>query len=112
MTITRTSNENMDKRMLYKLTKGKDNKSITTVQDELLNIVEFVLFEDVNSKGEEVEVLSLLDDSGEIFTTISETFKADFFDIVDTFKKEDFPTIKVIGATSKNGRNYVACTVA
>lgn len=56
----------------------------------------------------DVEVLSIVDAEENVYSTISETFKRNFWDIVDIFGDEEF-TIKKISGTTKSGRPFVNC---
>ena len=56
----------------------------------------------------DVEVLSIVDEEENVYSTISETFKRNFWDIVDIFGDEGF-TIKKISGVTKNGRPFVNC---
>ena len=47
---------------------------------------------------------------GEMFGTISDTFKREFGDIVGFFG-DDVGAIKVISGKSKAGRNFITCSV-
>ena len=48
---------------------------------------------------------------GELFATISNTFREEFLDMVEWFGA-DLGSIKVIAGTSKAGRKYITCGVA
>lgn len=61
-----------------------------------------------NDSDKDVEVLSIVDKEGIVYSTVSETFKRNFWDIVDIFGDEDF-TIKKISGTTKSGRQFVNC---
>lgn len=61
-----------------------------------------------NDSDKDVEVLSIVDNEGIVYSTVSETFKRNFWDIVDIFGDEEF-TIKKISGTTKSGRQFVNC---
>ena len=98
--------------MLYKMTRGKNTVSVNKMDDEQLDrdysVVGYALYADVNSKGEDVEILSLLTESGLILAAQSKTFKDSFFDILGMVGDRDF-SIKVDSGTSKSGRRYMDC---
>ena len=77
-----------------------------------INVTMWALYEDLNVKGESVEVLAMMDADGQVYTTISEVFKRSFFGIVEDFKDEDFPEITILEGTTKAGRSYVDCDIA
>ena len=98
--------------MLYKLTRGKNTISVNKLDDDQLDhaysVDGYALYEDVNSKGEDVEILSVLTESGLVLAAQSGTFKKSFFDILDIVKGHDF-SIKVDSGTTKSGRRYMDC---
>lgn len=72
----------------------------------------WVLYETTDKAGKAIEVLSIMDGK-DVYSTISETFKRHFFDILETFGDEMVAvSIVVIYGTSKNGRQFVTCNVA
>lgn len=70
----------------------------------------WVLYETTDKTGKAIEVLSIMDGK-DVYSTISETFKRHFFDILATFGEEVVPIVVIYG-TSKNGRQFVTCNVA
>lgn len=109
MKVLKQYPENLDKRSLYKMTK-EDSLKIADVEGQELQVDAFVFYEDVNAKGEEVELLSIMSDN-EIYSTISKTFIDKFMDIDEMFREEGYSII-VDGGTSKNGRHYLSCKLA
>ena len=61
--------------------------------------------------GEIKEVIAIATPDGELFATISNTFREEFMDMVNYFGS-DLGAIKVISGTSKAGRKYVTCSIA
>lgn len=96
----------------HKLTKSKTAQSVREVVGVNLNVTMWALYVDTNVKGEDVEVLALMDADGQVYTTISEVFKRSFFGIVEDFKDEEFPEIVILEGTTKAGRSYVDCDIA
>lgn len=98
--------------MLYKMTRGKNTVSVNKMDDDQLDrdyaVMGYALYEDVNSKGEDVEILSVLTEGGLILAAQSKTFKESFFDILDIVNGKNF-SIKVDSGTSKSGRRYMDC---
>ena len=109
MEIVRKSKE-FNKRELYKLTKG-ETVSLQKAVGFVFDVDAFVLFTDTNTKGDEVEILAILAQDGNVYTTISETFKQRFFEIVEHFGMEELPPIVVTEGQSNAGRRYIACTI-
>lgn len=96
----------------HKLTKSKTAQSVREVVGVNLNVQMWALYVDTNVKGEDVEVLAMMDADGQVYTTISEVFKRSFMGIVEDFKDEDFPEIVILEGTTKAGRSYVDCDIA
>lgn len=111
MNVIRMHPETMDKKTLYSLTRGQ-NMSVKDVDDRaVITPTAFALYEDTNRDGKTNEVLAIRDkESGEVFTTISPTFKQDFFDIVEFMGEDDY-SIHVVHGTTKAGRDFVTCTM-
>lgn len=112
--ITKLSNpeEEVDKIIIYLMTKNPDMTSIKDVEDGTqLDITHVCQFTDTNKDGEIVEIETYLDKNGSVYATQSATFKNDFADICDIFLGEDVSIIKKSGKTNA-GRDYVYCTLA
>ena len=95
-----------DKKMLYILTMGK-SISLKDVKDTPINVVAYVLYKDVNKKGEEHEVLVIFDGE-QTYSTISNTFKESFFAICGLMGDEDF-SVRVVHGMTKSDRPYIDC---
>ena len=107
MNILKTSRELTDEEVYLLCMQSSVNK-MSDADGQVLELDAWALYEDVNSKGEAQEVLSLLTKDGDVFATISETFKREFEKMADHFK-ERLVKIKVISGTAKNGRTYITC---
>lgn len=105
------SEKSNDKRYVYKLTKAR-SKAIKELNDgDILQVMGYCKYEDVNAKGETHNILCIMDEHGNIFSTISETFRNSFDDIVNIMDGEDF-AITVVKGTSKAGRDFIDCELA
>lgn len=115
--IIDTSNHELlnDPVFLYKMTRGKTTVSVNKLDDDQLDndfsVSAWLIYTDVNSKGEDVEILSVLTESGLVLAAQSKTFKESFFDIVDIVGDRPF-SIRVLSGTSKSGRRYMDCDLA
>lgn len=98
---------------LYALTQAPDREKLTNVKGMTLTLESWVLYTDVNNKGDEVTLMAMTTDDGHAYCTNSATFCKDFGNAVDMYKQfgEEFTRIQVITGTSKNGREYIACKV-
>ena len=117
MKIIKTDIEDLNNNpvMLYKMTRGKSTISVNKLDDEQLDreysVLAYVLYEDVNNKGEDVEILSVLTEGGLVLAAQSKTFKDSFFDILDLVNGKKFG-IRVDSGTSKSGRRYMDCELS
>lgn len=118
MEIIKTNIANLadDKKTLYRLTMG-ESISIQKMDDDALSesypVHGYVLRKDVNSKNEAVEILSILTEyqgRSVVLSTVSATFKQEFFKMLDLFGSDDF-TIRITTGNSKSGRRYMSCTL-
>ena len=108
MNIKETSKE-LNKKEQYLLTLNNAMISVKDVEDRVkITCTAYALYDDINSKGEEVEVLTILTPDNTVYCTQSATFKRSFKDIYDMMNPEEFTVIKVSG-TTKAGRPYVDC---
>ena len=111
MNIINCYPKTMTKREQYLLTSSPAAQKMQNAKGTVLEVAAWAVYEDVDEKGMSKEVLSIMTKDGEIFGTISPTFKEDFARICDFFAGEEFPPITVIEGTSKNGRNFITCTI-
>lgn len=103
--------EELDQRTIYKMIKSPEVKKMSDAEDSILEVKSWVKYSDVDNKtGEVKEILTLETVDGEMFGTVSDTFKREFDDIVSFFG-DDVGAIKIIGGTSKAGRKFITCTV-
>lgn len=113
MKVVKTNIENLEASplMLYKLTRSKNAKLVSKLDDDELDKIYhvdcFAKYEDVNNKGETVELLSIM--SGEtVLTAQSATFKHSFDDILSLVSDRGF-SIQIVCGESKSGRRYMDC---
>lgn len=115
LNIIKKSSEQITKKETFKLTKNQNIRTMKSVDNgHIINVTHWCLFEDVNASGEVVEILSIMDDVGEVFATNSKSFKDMFFDIVDILDEGDDVEgfeIEKIGGKTKAGRDFVTCAL-
>lgn len=115
MEILKIYPETLTARERFMLTSAPNMKKMQSAENSILEVAAYALFTDVNRKDGTInEVLSVLTPDGEIFASISPTFKEDFFRIVEFFSNagETIPNITVVSGKSKNGRSFISCTIA
>lgn len=64
-----------------------------------------------DSKEEVVEVLTIVDKYENVYSSISETFRKNFFQMVEIFDEDEFSIVKISGFT-KDGQTFVNCDLA
>ncbi len=113
MKIINSYPDNLSMKQAYSLTRNPESRPMKTLEGATFNVEAFALYEDVNAKGDEQEVLAVLTSEGDTFSTISDTFKRDFAAIVEVAGQYSVDLasidIEVIGGESKQGRHYIGC---
>lgn len=112
-----SKSRDFDVMALYSLTKSPEITSMKMLADnELLTVCDWVVFEDTDSKGNPVTLLSV--DAGElgVYITQSATFMRSFEEIIDIREQmgveQQKPfTIKKINNTAKSGREFINCVL-
>lgn len=98
---------------VYNMTKSHKLNTLKNLEnDAKLEVAGFMEWEDVDEEtGETTVLLSLLTTDGTAYVTQSETFRRDFFDIVEIFE-HCFPIVVEHGVgKTKAGREYHYCAV-
>lgn len=107
------STAGIDNRQQYKLYKPATPVSMKDVPDDtLITVTLWMEYEDENSDGEMVTILSIYDDSAEkTYQSNSATFRREFADMVQMLGDEGLIIIKKSGVT-KADRPFVTCVLA
>lgn len=105
------SSGNISKKDMFNMTEGGSSNKMSDAIGQTLDMAGWILYETEDSKGQTVTALAVIEKNGLISSTISETFIKQFNKILDFMDGEDF-NLKVIGGTSKNGRQFVTCEIA
>ena len=112
MEVIKKFPEDMDPKTAYKLMKSPEVKKMTEAEGSILEIGSWIHYNSPDREtGEIKEVIAIATTDGELFATISNTFREEFMDMVNYFGS-DLGAIKVISGTSKAGRKYVTCSIA
>lgn len=113
MKVIRSNIENIenDVVLLYKLTKGKKNKTASKLTDEELAqeypVDVWLEYEDVDKEDKPITLLSIM--SGDtVIVAQSATLQRDFFEILDIVGDLDF-TIRFTDGKSNAGRRFMSC---
>lgn len=112
MAITRKSSNLETMKDLYDMMKNPEIQKLSSIKGEELPVGAFVLYTDVNTKGEEIAVCSIRDkDTGVVYATNSPTFIREFTSILSMTDeaKVELHTVKVSEGVSRAGRNFITC---
>lgn len=96
-----------DKRMIYKLSRA-ESTSLQKIVGEEITPKAWMVREDMNHKGENVTVLSIVDDSNNVYSTVSKTFMNEFDEINRIMDGEEFSVLVKAGVT-KGGKDFITC---
>ena len=110
MNILRAT-EGMTKKEIYAMSYNQGIHKMSDHANEIFQVDKMLLYED-EQDGEMVEILSILTTNGEIWATNSKTFIRDFKRIDEMFEGEDAPELFVYTGVSKNGRDFIGCSVS
>ena len=111
MKILYKSNPSASKRDIYKMTQDANIKSMKDiVVDSVIDVQQYIYYEDENARGEIVHILAIMSKTGEVWTTTSKTFQRSFDTIAELMEDEPF-SIKKKEGISKAGRGYVDCAL-
>lgn len=102
------SSENLSKSDIFRMIKNPDVRKIKEVGGETFSLKGYVHYTDINSKGDEVELLAISCEEGN-FATNSKTFIDQFIEMVNYFNEEGVKHFTVVEQTSKNGRTFYQC---
>ena len=114
MKVIKTNVENIENEvvLLYKLTKGKKNKTASKLNDEELDrdypVDAWLEYEDINEKEDKpITLLSIM--SGDtVIVAQSATLQRDFFEILEIVGNRNF-TIRFTDGKSNAGRRFMSC---
>lgn len=113
MKVIRSNVENIESEviLLYRLTKGKKNKTAAKLNDEELlkdyPVDVWLEYEDTDKEEKPIKLLSIM--SGDfVVVAQSATLQRDFFEILDIVGDRNF-TIRFTDGESKAGRRYMSC---
>lgn len=106
--------EGLGMKDIIALTKNHDIKKMSDAQGETLEFDKVVMYEDVNSKGEDMTVMAVQTKEGVKYATNSGVFIRNYQEIMAIAEEsgEEIPTVfKVGNGTSKAGRPFITCDV-
>ena len=110
MEIIRQNGE-FTKGEIFNMTQGTTLSKVSEHVGEILELAGWVLYEDTDKDGNLQRVLAIKEKNGNLSGTISKTFIDQFIKMVEFMGNEEY-NVKVVGSTSKNGREYITCETA
>lgn len=107
---TNISPEELTPHILHHMSMSKDITKMRDRVGEVIPVKHFMLYEDVNSKGEPQRILSI-DDGDTVSATNSPTFISDFERITELYSMcgATLESVTVVAGVSKSGREYITC---
>jgi hypothetical protein len=98
----------------YLLTMSPEVQKMKDQVTQVLEVKNWCIYEDVNSKDELQTILSISTPEDEIYATNSKTFMEDFQKMNEVFNADGLKvnSIKVTSGTSKAGREFITCVYA
>ena len=114
ITINNTSRE-LTKKETYKMTLAPAIQKLSLAKGSIIAVDAYCSYSDekIDTKTGElvtVNILSIMDKDGTVYATNSASFQKDFRNICDIMDGDEFE-IEVISGISKNGREYITCTL-
>lgn len=102
------ASKELDKRALYKHTRGQSTSLKDVEEGAIIEPVEIVVYDDINSRGENQLITSIIDADGTHYSTNSKYFREELSNIYHLMDPEPFQ-IRVLKPVSKGGRTFVTC---
>lgn len=102
----------LSKKQQYDLTMSPKTQKMSDNEGCVLDVTAYAEYIDEDAGGNERKVLAILTPEGETMATNSDTFREDFFKMVDLFGPDGVTRIEVISGTSKAGRKFYTCAYA
>lgn len=106
-------NREMSNAEIYRMTRNQTNEKMSDYKGEIVTIVDWVEYEDVSENDGEIRrLLSVKTDDGRVLVTNSATFRRELFYMLEIFGNEPLPPVKIVGGTSKGGREFITAALA
>ena len=105
--------ENLTKKEIYMLSQNPAAIKMKDAPEEGFIPVKWLKYEDTNNDGKLKTVLSIMDNYGNVYATISKTFIETFDKIIDCFGPGlgDIEALVVRKGVSNAGREYIMATI-
>lgn len=91
---------------------GDDTESLSeAVNLDAINLVSWVIADDMNNNGSYTRVLVMRDSDGKAYATISTSFITEFINLVDGCRAfgRELASVRIVDGVSKSGQSYLTC---
>lgn len=102
------SSKELDKRSLYKHTRGQGTSLKDVDNGTIITPAEIVLYEDTNSRGDLVKIVSIVDATGKHYVSGSPYFCEELLSIAQLMEDEPYK-VMIVKKQSKAGRVFTTC---
>lgn len=111
MVIIKKSSEELTVKQMYDLTRSPEIQKVSDNDGALVQVDEWVLYNDTDKDGNTKGILSILDNEAGAVATNSATFIDDFMEIIEmcTDCGVEVHHVKISSGTSKAGRKFYTC---
>lgn len=98
-------------REIYKMTMDAEIKTVNSLEiGKEIEVDGYLIFNDINSDGNEIRILTFVDLHGQVYATNSNTFINSFDDIYKIMGGEEY-SIKILSGETKAGRKFLNCSL-
>lgn len=96
---------------IYKMSKSNEIQKISDNEGKILPVKAYMTYTDIDSKGEEKTICSIMTQDDEVYATNSDSFRRDFEDMLSltASMNQTVETIKIVSGKSKAGRTFYTC---
>lgn len=106
-----SASKELTKKEAYLMVHNQATKKLKDTVGMVFGVDMWALIKNVDDEtGSESTILTLKTSDGDFYATNSATFIKEFNNIVEIFGAE-LPDIEVLSGTSKNGRDFISCTI-
>lgn len=96
---------------IYKMSKSNEIQRVSDNEGKILPVKAYMAYTDIDSKGEEKTICSIMTQDDEVYATNSDSFRRDFEDMLSltASMNQTVETIKIVSGKSKAGRTFYTC---
>lgn len=96
---------------IYKMSKSNEIQKVSDNEGNILPVKAYMTYTDIDSKGEEKTICSIMTQDDEVYATNSDSFRRNFEDMLSltASMNQTVETIKIVSGKSKAGRTFYTC---